>query len=481
MKIILQITVCAFFTVIILTSCNKYLNTDLPAGYLVSENAFVSDNSAGSVVTGIFISTESSGGLVTGGTGQNLGYITSLYTDETKSLLTGNFADIFYKDIITSSNVNQWTNLYNKIYLINAAIEGINNSSAVLNYKDQWLGECYFLRAYFYFYLTNLYGDVPLATTSDYKINNTLSRSPQTKVYVQILSDLRQAQNLLSTDYKDANGATTTARIRPNKYAAMGMAAKAYLYAEKWDSAEIMADSVINNTNYQLDNLSNIFTPQSKETLWGMALISTASISSYEYGYYNNGIPASLVPPDVPSKYVLSTLSDNVMRSFDTGDLRLTNWVRTTVIEASGSTPAVYYYFPNKYTNATPSSVNEILLRLAEIYLIRAEARAHENNIEGCIYDVNVIRARAGLPNTTATTQASLLAEIAKQRQAELFTENGNRFFDLKRTGGIDSVMSVVAPTKPTTWESYMQLWPIPPADIIQDPAIIQNPGYGDN
>ena len=117
------------------------------------------------------------------------------------------------------------------------------------------------------------------------------------------------------------------------------------------------------------------------------------------------------------------------------------------------------------------------MLRLGEQYLIRAEARSEQNESTPAA-DINVIRTRAGLPGTTATNKAAYLSAIAKERQTELFTECGHRFFDLKRTGTIDSVMNVVAPVKVTTWKSYMSLWPIPPADIVQDANLTPNPGY---
>jgi hypothetical protein len=120
-----------------------------------------------------------------------------------------------------------------------------------------------------------------------------------------------------------------------------------------------------------------------------------------------------------------------------------------------------------------------MVLRLGEIYLIRAEARAEQNNVSGAQADLNAVRTRAGLGYTTATDQASLLNAIAHERQVELFTEGGNRFFDLKRTGKIDSVMTAYAPLKEGTWSDYMQIFALPLNDIQQDANLTQNPGYG--
>jgi hypothetical protein len=164
--------------------------------------------------------------------------------------------------------------------------------------------------------------------------------------------------------------------------------------------------------------------------------------------------------------------------AFESGDNRLTNWVR--VVPVTGASPALTYYFPNKYTSSAISDENEIVLRLAETYLIRGEAQAHLNNIAGAQSDLNMVRTRAGLANTTASDVAGLLDAFLRERRVELFTEGCNRFFDLKRTGAIDSVMTAFAPKKAVAaaWSHYMQLFPIPTNDLIQDPNLTPNPGY---
>jgi len=125
----------------------------------------------------------------------------------------------------------------------------------------------------------------------------------------------------------------------------------------------------------------------------------------------------------------------------------------------------------------------DIVLRLAEQYLIRAEARAKQNNLTGtgsAIIDLNVIRNRAGLSDTTITVQENMLNAILLERRKELFTEWGHRWFDLKRTGKIDAVMQAYAPVKGTTWESYKSLYPIAQKQIDLNPGMAgqQNPGY---
>jgi hypothetical protein len=460
-----------------ITGCNKYLNdTKLPANTISAQGVYATDASTSSVIAGYYISLNAAGAPFSGSASGNMGYTLGLYTDELTNLNPGNFGDTYYKDAISISAAGYWSNLYARIYTINSAIEGINSSTATLNYKNQWLGESYFVRALLYYYLVGYYGDVPLALTTDYTVNNTLSRTPQAQVYQQIISDLKQAQALLPVNYTDGSGVATTARIRPDQAAATALLARIYLYAQDWADAETQATAVINNSAYQMSALSQTFLSGSQETIW--ALAPTSGLSVCEYAFYNNGMPAVLPAGETPATfYDYAGISSFLMNAFEPNDGRFTNWIRASTVPATATVAAQTYYFPNKYKSATGGAENEVILRLSEQYLIRAEARAQQNESTAAA-DINVVRARAGLPATSATTKATLLAAIAKERQTELFTECGQRFFDLKRTGKIDSVMNIVAPVKGTAWQSYMSLWPIPPADIIQDPHLTPNPGY---
>lgn len=468
-------TILTFF-LSILAGCKKYLDQPLPSNTLSETNAYVSDNSISSVVTGNFLSLIQNG-MFAGSSSSNLAYTTGLYMDELQNLNPGNGTNVaFYNDAIQLSNAGWWTNLYTKVFAVNSTIEGIRGTNASLYFKNQWLGESYFDRALLYFYLTNMYGPVPLALSSNYATNNVLSRAPQSQVYQQIITDLRQAQSLLNSSYTDAYGATTTHRLRPNRYTASALLAKAYLYSQKWDSAEIAADSVINIPAYYLVPTSRVFNANDSETVW--ALAPTPGSTSFEYGYYNGGMPATIKSMTAPvSTYsVLVAMDTALVNAFEGGDNRFTNWVRPCTV--LGTSPAFTYYFPNKYSSSATGSVGEIILRMGEVYLIRAEARAHLNNISGAQADLNAVRKRAGLPNTTAADPTSLLSAIAHERKIELFTECANRFFDLKRTGTIDAVMTAFAPQKGATWSSFMQLFPIPTNDLIQDPNLTANPGY---
>ncbi|HEY0273104.1 MAG TPA: RagB/SusD family nutrient uptake outer membrane protein [Chitinophaga sp.] len=464
------------------SSCKKFLEIPLPVNQIAGDGAYLSDNSAGAASTGNFTTMYTS--LYFNGA-ESIQHRTALYADDLRNLFTTNTQhQAFYTDDLQSSNVGQWSSLYNQIWRINTTIEGLNASTAVLEHKNQWLGESYFLRAWMFFYLQNLYGDLPLATTSDLTTNNNLSRSPKEEVYKQIISDLLKAQSMLPENYSDGFGEATNNRVRPNKWAATALLARAYLYNGNWADAATQATAVINQAGtYHLESLDSAFLIGSHESVWELALVSVpgATIQTvYDYALYNFGTPADLGPGKTPFDYRISFVaSDELLQAFEPGDQRFSKWLRPVVAEADATHEAATYYLINKYRAAVVGVENAVQMRFAELYLIRAEARAQQgNDLDGARADINMVRARAGLAGTKAGTREALLAAILQERRVEYFTEGGHRFFDLKRTGNIDAVMSVVTPRRGGTWNSNKQLWPLPTNDLQQDLNLHQNPGY---
>jgi len=454
-------------------SCKKYLDVPLPISSVAGNSIYQNDNTAAAALGGVYGRLFQY--LVFAGN-SGVGCMTGLYGDELKnqSLLPANQA--LYGDGVSSSVggvTTFWTTLYSQLYSVNLAIEGLTGATN-LNYTNQWLGEAYFTRGFMYFYLTNLYGDVPLVLGSNYLANNGLARSPQTDVYKQIVSDLQQAQSLLDTKYHSASGAVTADRGRPNRAAAMALLARVYLYTQDWKDAESMADSLINDAaDFQLTSLSQVFLINSTEVIWGLEPFNVAGYSYQVPDALSYYLPAATTPA---SAGVLATLGDSLRLAFEAGDARYSSWVGKDSVS-----PTAVYYYPYKYkARGSYTAAQEMLtlFRLAEQYLIRAEARAQQNNLTGAIADLNTVRTRAGLGGTTAVTQADLLTAILRERRVELFTESGQRFFDLRRTGNLDAVMNVIAPLKGGAWASFKAWWPIPVTDIQSDPKLTQTPGF---
>lgn len=117
-----------------------------------------------------------------------------------------------------------------------------------------------------------------------------------------------------------------------------------------------------------------------------------------------------------------------------------------------------------------------MVMRLAEQYLIRAEARIQQGKLDDGRNDLDAIRHRAGLPNlSTSLTQPALLLAVEQERKVELFAEWGHRWFDLKRTKRADAVLG---PIKGANWQSTDTLYPIPSDAIRTNANLTQNEGY---
>jgi hypothetical protein len=444
--------------------CKKFLNIPLPADSVAGSDAYSTDQTTSGVLNGIY------GNLLNNSfAGTGIGYYAGLYTDELQNVsITNTTTKLWYSNVITGTYGGvYWSTLYSQIGVANTTIEAVRPSS--LPNRNQWLGEALFLRALMYYYLVNMYGDVPLALSSDYKVNNVLSRAPKSSVYQQIVADLKEAQGLLGAGYVDYNGNTATDRARPDQAAAAALLARVDLYLGNWADAETLSTAVIGNPAYMLESPANVFLAISKENIWGLLPPSGPGFAVADAKYYVFTPGTTVV-----TSQVNVALSPQLMNSFEPGDLRRTKWTDTTT-----GTPT--YYYAHKYRVIGPvakATETLTLLRLAEQYLIRAEARAQQNNLAGAASDLNAIRSRAGLPGTTATTQADMLTAIAQERRVELFTEQGHRFFDLKRTGKIDAVMGTGSPQKGSAWQSYMQYWPIPTSETLVNPHLTQTPGY---
>src|SRR5262249_32404391 len=140
-----------------------------------------------------------------------------------------------------------WNGSYTWIYQANACIEGISKSEGISTpCKNQLIGEAKFIRAFLYFNLVNLYGDVPLVTSTNYAVNASLPRTSVAQVFQQIVQDLKDAQQLLTASYPSAG------KVRPNKFAATALLARAYLYQKQWANAAAAANEVISTGSYGL-------------------------------------------------------------------------------------------------------------------------------------------------------------------------------------------------------------------------------------
>lgn len=446
-------------------SCKKFLEIAPPKSSSVQETIFTTDDVATSAITGIYRSMALTSNSFASGGFSSVGSVAGCSADE---LIGYNPILVeFYENQLTPSNSYVSGPLYSVpykcIYTANAVLEGLSAPNGVTPpVKAQLEGEALFIRAFSYFYLINLFGGVPLQLTTDYRVTQVLPRAQVSQIYEQIVTDLERAENLLTETY------VTTERIRPNKSAAQAMLARVYLYMQNWEKAEKYASLVIGKTGtYNLVGFDAVFLKNSNEAIW--QLMPTANSNS------GDGNLFVLVATPI---YV-SLRKDFVESAFEAGDKRKSSWVQTYT-NATGT-----YYYPFKYKIRSSTSITEysMVLRLAEQYLIRAEARINQDKIELGIRDLNLVRLRT-LPNGTNSNplpgipatlnKGDALLAVEKERRIELFAEWGHRWFDLKRTKRVNDILNVVK----SKWQNTDVLYPIPATELNLNPRIIPNDGY---
>jgi hypothetical protein len=453
-------------------SCRKFIEVESPYTSFNGENVYTTDATAISAVTAMFLKIGTGDGI------SNIGFAAGLSADEL-TLFPGNSTTIiayFQNELSVATAPQYWPTLYQEIYLANAAIEGLSKSNTLTpEVKQQLLGESKFIRAFCYFYLVNIYGDVPLVVNTNYKENSLMSRIATNQVWQQITTDLLEAKDLLNPNYVGADVVTintSTERVRPNKWTAAALLSRVYLYTGDWQKAEAECTEIIKITSlYDTVSLNNAFLKNpmvNKEAIW--------QIQPTISGWNTSEARVYILPTTGPNTALNPvSLNKEVVYSFEASDARRTNWIRGIKVGSDS------FYYAYKYKSATlnaPITENLTVFRLAEQYLIRAEARIQQDNILEAKNDLNIIRKRAGLGNTTANDKPSLLTAILNERRVELFCEWGHRWFDLKRTNKIDQVMSMETPLKGGAWQSTDKLYPISISELAANPNLVQTPGY---
>ncbi len=441
-------------------SCDDFTEVDMPVTELNSNAVFEQKSTAYAAMTDIYAKMRENGVLTGKGTGisRDMG----LYADEldwygSQTLVTQSF----YNNGLLPTALplgNWWNHSYNQIYSANAVLEGVAASKTLApEDKDRLSGEALFVRGLLHFYLLQLFGDVPYITTTDYTKNVNVARLSETEVYDKILADLNAADGLLSEEY------LSTDRTRPNNFAVKAMLARVQLYNGDWAEAANSASAVLNATGtYTLPaDLSNFFVKESTGTIWQFSpRTATRNTDEGSTFIFNSAPPAA------------AALTNVLMGSFEPGDQRRAKWTRA---RSAGGTTWYHAYKYKKTTTSTPQLEYSIVLRLSEMYLIRAEARARQGELIGAKEDIDVLRNKAGLLGTTAITQAEILDAVLQERRVEFFTEYGHRFMDLKRMGKLDTFLSSLK----ASWQATDRLLPLPQKEINLNPNIgPQNPGY---
>jgi len=359
------------------------------------------------------------------------------------------FNDISLNNLLSNNTISEaiWNACYIAINRVNNVlyylpnIEGLSEEN-----KNDVSGQLYFIRSLAYYNLVSYFGDVPLRVSPTLSTDDlNLPRTAKAEVLSQIVGDLNTAKINITTN--------TTGRA--SAAAAEALLAKIALYESRWADAETFATHVIEN--YGLSLVSDYSTLFNNDN-------NSESVFEVQFNDQDkNRIAEYVLPTSLGGRYEVSPTED-LINSFSTEDLRL-----NASFDGFDDKP-----YCKKYYQISSGADRVYVIRLSEMYLLRAEARIQQQADFGLINaDINAVRQRAGLEDLSFQDYNALLQELLLQRRLE-FTFEGQRWFDLIRN-------NLAVQTLPTVTSSDQLLFPIPYSEINTNTAIgpeNQNPGY---
>ena len=343
-----------------------------------------------------------------------------------------------------------WLRMYEVISRANYVLDAIPEAEAIEEEEsDQYEGEALFLRALAHFNAVRYWGDVPLVLEPVRVVTgeSQLSRTAAGDVYAQIEADLAKAVDLLEG---------FSAQGRATSGAAQALLARVYLEQGKWAQAVSAATAVIEEYGYELEaSYADIFATKN----------SDEAIFELQYSINDDNSLAFWFFPQALGGRRGFAPTDALYDAYEPGD------VRRDVSIAIHDNDGEELLFATKYHRIANGDDNVPVIRLAEMYLIRAEANARLGTSPAVVRgDIDVIRNRAGLPDlpTSITAEEDLISAVLQERRLE-FAFEGHRFFDLRRTGRAEDVLGIPA---------SRLLFPIPQQEIDVNENLRQNAGY---
>ncbi|WDF45383.1 RagB/SusD family nutrient uptake outer membrane protein [Chryseobacterium sp. KACC 21268] len=452
--------VTALLTAVLLfnMSCEKFIETDFPSNQIPTQLVFEDEQTADAALAGLYsgLWTNSmfSGGI------DGMGALLGTYADDLNCVYTSSSngaLDLFNnQQIPTNTAVTSfWTYAYQQIYAANSIIEGAKNSKTLSGaVKDRIRGEALFVRSLLYMQLYQIFDEIPYTDTTDYVVNSTLGRMPKDEFLTKIETDLSETVNLLPSAYKN------TERIYPNKYAGYMALAKMKMLLKKWEEADVLCFTIMQNSAYVYQtDMTKVFQKSGSHIIWQLKPKNNNDATKEASLYTFTGAPTSFV------------LRPDLVSSFSTTDLRRQNYMAAVPFGQQTN------YRSAKYKNQAVNNPTEysIIYRLDEVYLMQAEILTELNRASEAIPLINRSRQRAGLTALSITLSPNdVKIQMREEKRREFFTEHGIRFFDLKRWGLLDQLVTV----KPN-WKSFHLNWPLPQKELLLNPKLNpQNTGY---
>lgn len=444
------------------TSCDSLLDIDPPTDSMTADKMYSTEETIAVAANGLYTHNFLNNFTYFQVIELNLG----LCSDELRSR-NRNVAEYETNDYGPLSGwfSNHWRFPYQSIFQANDFINHVE-SADFLNEekKNLFLGQARYFRAYGYFMLVNAFGDVPLILSTDVNESSQTPKSSKEEINKLIIEDLEKAEEELQT--------CTNPTTKVTCEAIKALLARVYLYNEQWDKARNKATELIptehggKGTKFKLEDINRVFKSSSKESILSINMEGYIGPGTF-VGFTRIG---SLM---IDGWYYASEGLVNEIQK-DPSDLR-NLWLKP---HKSSTKIHCFYKYKNRHTPKSPGDYEYlVLLRLAEQYLIRAEANAQLGNFNESLSDINRIRSRAGVaPITSVSNKEELMLIIESERRKELFGECGHRWYDLNRTHRADAVYTKTDYKK--YWKSYKSLIPIPDSEIARNPALEQNEGY---
>jgi len=370
----------------LLSSCESFLAIDPPINNLTVSTAFLTDRDIEAHIAGL----------------HSYNLLSSSYYDINRHIYLALSADVlryyqantFFDQLVANAILPRssslgyfWYDPYKSIYQNNMMIEKLGNASLDISedLRNEGLGISHFFRALSYMNQVTVFGDVPLITETDVIKTAKLPRTPKSEVYELVIEDLKKAKGLLRSAKRDRGHGWAS------QAAATALLARAYLYTGQWEAAAQEATEVIGGNagkSFALEDVEKAFLRSSRETIFS---ISTDGGRLTNYTYAGARYVAS-------STQVWYYFTDEFLAAFEPGDLRKLHWTK----EFTAEEPHKWYPYKHKL-RAVPKDASlaedQVLMRLAEMYLVRAEASAQAGNLPQALADLNAIRQRAGLPS----------------------------------------------------------------------------------
>ncbi|MBO9676352.1 MAG: RagB/SusD family nutrient uptake outer membrane protein [Sphingobacteriaceae bacterium] len=439
-----------------ITSCEKLVDVDVPNNQITTEIVFQDTQTANAVMAGLYAGIRDNSILA----GDKLGPHLGVYTDDLDfygQTATNGILELYQNQQTDTNSLiySNWASTYQQIFVANAILEGVQSSTSLPSSdRNRLRGEALFLRSILFFYLQQLFGDIPYPITTNYQVNTTLYKIPSHEVLEKLKSDIQESIGLLNDSYNNQE------RIFVNRKTAQLLLAKVYMVQNRWSDAESLLTDIVQSPLYSFENdLSKVFLKSGSHILWQLKPKNPGDATKEATTYYFTGA--------APDRY---NLTANLVAAFSSADQRKQKWMATVTVGANT------WYRSDKYKNRTSNTTEySVIFRLEEVYLLLAEDLAKQNKITQALPYVNATRLRAGIGALSNTiSQSTLLNEIQLENRREFFTETGHRFFDLKRAGQLQSLSSVKG-----NWKTYHQLWPLPQKELQLNPNLKpQNPGY---